>query len=75
MKSYRNAVSALVLAIVFSTSVFADDGVIHTEKTTPPPPPPPVTGVIHTEIAAPAPDTDVLTGITLHLLQNLLKLL
>jgi hypothetical protein len=77
MNKYRNAISALVLAIVFTTPAFAaDDGVIHTEKTPPPPPPPPqVTSVIHMETSAPTPEGCVLTDITLNLLQNLLKLL
>lgn len=74
MKSYRKAIAALVLAIVFSTSAFAGDGVIYTEKT-PPPPPPQATGVIYTEIATPAPESDVLTEVALNLLQNLLVLL
>ena len=76
MKRFRNAIAALLLAIVFSTSAYADGGVIHTEKT-PPPPPPPVQGggVIHTEIAAPTPESDALTEITLSLLQNLVMLL
>ena len=76
MKSYRNAIAAMLLAIVFSTSAFAGDGVLHTDKT-PPPPPPPVQadGVLHTDIAAPAPEADVLTQTALSLLQNLLTLL
>lgn len=75
MKSYRNAIAALVLAFVFSTSAFAD-GILHTERTPPPPPPTPqATGILHTEIAAPAPETDVLTEITLSLLQTLIPLL
>ena len=74
MKRFRNAIAALLLAIVFSTSAYADGGVIHTEDT---PPPPPVQGggVIHTEIAAPVPDSNALTEITLSLLQNLVMLL
>lgn len=75
MKSYRNALAALVLAFVFSTSAFAGDGVIYTEKT-PPPPPPQATGVIYTEIAAPAPEEeDALTEIALTLLQSVLSLI
>jgi hypothetical protein len=75
MKSYRNAIAALVLAFVFSTSAFAD-GILHTERTPPPPPPTPqATGILHTEIAAPAPETDALTEITLSLLQTLIPLL
>jgi hypothetical protein len=74
MKSYRNAIAALVLAFVFSTSAFADDGVIWT-GITPPPPPPQADGVIWTGIAAPAPEADVLTEIALNLLQTLIPLL
>jgi hypothetical protein len=76
MKSYRNAVAALVLAFVFSASAYAGDGVIHTDRT-PPPPPPPVQadGVIHTDIAAPAPEGDSLTEIALNLLQSVLSLI
>ena len=74
MKNYRNALAALVLAIVFSTSAFAGDGVIYTEKT-PPPPPPQATGVIYTEITSPAPEEDALTEIALTLLQSVLSLI
>jgi hypothetical protein len=75
MKSYRNALAALILAFVFSTSAFAE-GVIHTEKTPPPPPPTQADGVIHTESAPPAPEEeDILTEITLSLLQALIPLL
>jgi hypothetical protein len=76
MKSYRNAIAALVLAFVCSTSVFAGDGVIWTDKT--PPPPPPQTqaeGVIWTDIAAPVPEEETLTEIALSLLQTLIPLL
>ena len=77
MKSYRNAIAALVLAFVFSTPAFAGDGVLWTGITPPPPPPPPAQaeGVLHTEIAAPAPEEDGLTETALSLLQNLLALL
>ena len=76
MKSYRNAIAALVLAIVFSTSAYAGDGIIWTDKTPPPPPPPArADGVLWTDIAAPAPEADVLTETALSLLQNLLTLL
>jgi hypothetical protein len=74
MKSYRNALSTLVLAFVFTTSAFAADGVIHTEKT-PPPPPPPGQGIIYTEATAPAPEEDILTEIALDWLQTLITLL
>jgi hypothetical protein len=74
MKSYRTALAALVLAFVFSTSTFAADGILHTEKTPPPPPPPPVAGVLHTEVAPPEPEEDTLTEILLNLLQTLILL-
>jgi hypothetical protein len=75
MKNYRNALAALVLAIVFSTSAFAGDGVIYTEKTPPPPPPAQAEGVIYTDIAAPVPEEDALTEIALTLLQSVLSLI
>jgi hypothetical protein len=76
MKSYRNAIAALVLAFVFSTSAFAGDGIIHTDRTPPPPPPPAqAEGVIWTDIAAPAPESDDLTEIALTLLQSVLSLI
>ncbi|HEY9401761.1 MAG TPA: hypothetical protein VIQ24_03640 [Pyrinomonadaceae bacterium] len=76
MKSYRNAIAALVLALVFSTSAFGGDGVIYTDKTPPPPPPPAqAEGVIYTDIAAPVLEEDTLTEIALTLLQTLIPLL
>lgn len=75
MKTYPNAIAALVLAFVFTTSAFAGDGVMHTDKTPPPPPPAQANGVMHTDIAAPAPEADVMTETALNLLQNLLALL
>ncbi|HEY9401654.1 MAG TPA: hypothetical protein VIQ24_03090 [Pyrinomonadaceae bacterium] len=75
MKSYRNAIAALVLAVVFSTSAFAGEGIIWTGKTPPPPPQPQADGIIWTGIAAPMPEEDALTEITLSLLQTLLPLL
>lgn len=76
MKSYRNALAALVLAFVFSTSAYAGEGVIHTDRTPPPPPPPLAEGVIHTDIAAPTSEEEnILTEITLNLLQTLIPLL
>ncbi|HJR07722.1 MAG TPA: hypothetical protein VJ842_10710 [Pyrinomonadaceae bacterium] len=76
MKSYRNAIAVLVLAFVFSTSVFAGDGVIYTDRTPPPPPPPAqAEGIIYTDIAAPVPEEDTLTEIALTLLQTLIPLL
>jgi hypothetical protein len=72
MKSYRSAIASLVLAFVFSTSTFAEEGIIWTEKT---PPPPPTNGIIWTETAPPAPEGDDLTEIALSLLQTLIPLL
>ncbi len=72
MKSYRNAIAALVLAFVFSTSASAE-GVLWTDRT--PPPPPPTNGVLWTDGASPASEEDTLTEITLTLLQILLPLL
>lgn len=53
MNNYRKALAALVLVLAFSSSVFADDGIMWTERTSPPPPPS-ADGVIHTEDAASA---------------------
>ena len=75
MKSYRNAIAALVLAFVFSTNAFANAGVLWTEKTPPPPPPPQATGIMYTDMADPAPEDDDLTEIALTLLQTLIPLL
>jgi hypothetical protein len=74
MKSYRDAIAALVLAFLLATSAFADDGIMHT-GITPPPPPPQVEGIMHTGIANPEPEEDSLTEIALTLLQTLLPLL
>ncbi|MCA1564827.1 MAG: hypothetical protein LC803_04205 [Acidobacteria bacterium] len=74
MKSYRSAIAALVLALVFSTSAFGD-GVLHTDKT-PPPPPPQADGVLWTEGASLTPEEeDTLTEIALSVLQILIPLL
>jgi hypothetical protein len=75
MKSYRNAIAALALAFIFSTSAYAGDGIIWTGKTPPPPPPPQADGIIWTGIAAPASEEDTLTEIALSLLQTLMPLL
>jgi hypothetical protein len=37
--NYRKALAVLVLVLVFSSSAFADDGILWPEKTPPPPPP------------------------------------
>ena len=73
MKNYRNAFAALVLAFVFSTSAFADEGIIWTDRT--PPPPPQANGIIWTDKSSPAPEEDDLTEIALALLQTLIPLL
>jgi hypothetical protein len=75
MKNYRNALAALVLAIVFSTSAFAGDGVIWMERTPPPPPPVQADGAMWTDVAAPMPEDDDLMEIALSLLQTLIPLL
>lgn len=83
MKSYRNAVAALVLALMLSTSAFA--GVIQTGVTSPNPQPTPAAssttetattdGVIQTGVAASTPEApDTLTGIALNLLQSVFSL-
>jgi hypothetical protein len=76
MKNYRNALAALVLSFVFSTSAFGE-GILWTEKTPPPPPAPTQTAdAIWTDIAAPsAQEEDTLTEIALNLLQALIPLL
>ena len=75
MKNYRNAFAALVLAFVFSTSAFAGDGIMHTDRTPPPPPPTQAEGVIWTDAADLASEEDTLTEIGLSLLQTLIPLL
>jgi hypothetical protein len=82
MKNYRNALAALVLAFVFSTSAFADDGIMHTDKTSATPTPTPSTtqslaadGIMYPQVAEPTPQTaDITTEIALSLLQSVLSL-
>jgi hypothetical protein len=81
MRNYRNALAALVFALVFTMPAFA--GIMYPEKT-PPPPTPSATGIMttdltdgimHTDVAAPEPTTsDSATEIALSLLQNALTL-
>lgn len=73
MKSYRNAIAALVLACVFTTSAYAGEGVLWTDRT--PPPPPPTNGAIWTGEPSSVLEEDNLTEITLSLLQTLIPLL
>ncbi len=75
MKSYRNALAALILAFVFSTPAFAGEGLILLDRTPPPPPPTQADGVIYTDAAAHASEEDNLTEIALSLLQTLIPLL
>jgi hypothetical protein len=73
MKSYRNALGALALAFVFSTSTFAE-GVIWIDRTlSPPSPPVQAEGIMYTDIAAPVLE-DTLMEIALSLLQTLIPL-
>jgi hypothetical protein len=80
MKNYRNAIAALVLAFAFSTSAFADDGIIHADKTSPTPTPtansttqsPATNGIMVAELTPEA--TDTVTEIALSLLQSVLSL-
>jgi hypothetical protein len=39
MRNYRNAVAALVLALMLSPLAYAGDGIMYPERTPPPPPP------------------------------------
>jgi hypothetical protein len=50
MNNYRKALAVLVLVMAFSSSAFADDGIMHTGEA--PPPPPSADGIIHTGDAA-----------------------
>ncbi len=82
MRNYRNAVAALVLALMLTTPAFA--GIMYTGKPSPSPTPTPTSatqagttdGIIYTGAAESAPGaTDSLTEIALSLLQSLLTLL
>jgi hypothetical protein len=82
MRNYRNAIAALVLALVFAAPAFADDGIMYTDRTSPAPPPAnsqtltaATAGIIYTDNAASAPEpTDTVTEIALTLLQSMLTL-
>ena len=84
MKSCRNAIAVLALALVLSTCAFADDGIMHTDKTSPAPTPTAnsvtqteaADGIIHTDEAESAPEAaDTVTEIALYLLQSVLPLI
>jgi hypothetical protein len=83
MRNFRNALSALVLALVFTMPAFADDGIMTSEKTPPPPPPPSANGIMttdltdgimHSDAVESATVTDPATEIALSLLQTALAL-
>ena len=72
----RKALAALVLTLALTSSAFADDGIMHTDRTATPPPPPAVDGVMHTE-ADGVMHTDAaeaLTEVGVNLLQGLLSM-
>jgi hypothetical protein len=83
MKNYRNALAALVLAFVLSTSAFAGDGIIQCGIAAPLPPPS-ATGIITTGLAdgimstgtpeSVPGESDSLTEIALSLLRSALPL-
>lgn len=83
MRNGRNAIAALVLALVLSAPTFA--GIMVTDVAPPPPPPTPAAaGIMTTEVtdgetqtgeAASTPEaTDTVTEIALTLLQSMLTL-
>ena len=80
MKNYRNALAALVLAFVFSTSAFASDGIMTTDKSSPAPTPTAnsttqslaTDGIMVAELTPQT--TDTTTEIALSLLQSVLSL-
>jgi hypothetical protein len=83
MKTYRNAVVALVLTLVLATAAFA--GEIHTDVAATPPSTPAADGEIHTgatngviqtgEAASTPGMADTVTAAALNLLQSVLTLL
>ena len=83
MKTYRNAVAALVITLVIATSAFA--GEIQTGITGPDPQPTPTAngviqtgatdGEMHTGVAPSTSEaTDTVTGVALNLLQGVFSL-
>jgi hypothetical protein len=71
--NHRKSLAALVLVLAFSSSTFADDGIMWPEHA--PPPPPPANVAMQTEIAddgiIQTGEADALTEIGLSLLQVL----
>jgi hypothetical protein len=82
MKNYRNAVAALMLALVLSTAAYGD-GIMHTDKASPTPTPT-VNGIMHTDepedskrtdaAESESGSTDAMTVIALNLLRSVLTL-
>ena len=84
--NYRKALAALVLVLAFSSSAFADDGIMWTGEAPPPPPPTPATSSITdtNDIASTTQATggiiwtdaaDALTEVGLSLLRDALTLI
>jgi hypothetical protein len=65
----RKALATSVLALTLVPAAFADDGIIHTDRTQPAPT---ANGIIHTDEVSNIEVTDALTQIGLDVLQGLL---
>jgi hypothetical protein len=83
MRNYRKVVATSALALVLSTSVYAGDGIMTTDKASPTPTPTATSttqnlatnGIMYTDVAKPATGTtDPTTEIALNLLQSVLAL-
>lgn len=72
MKNCRKVLTALMFALLLSTSALA--GEMQTGITSQPPPPEQRTGEMHTDKAAITLETDTVTRLALGLLQNLLPM-
>jgi hypothetical protein len=80
MKNYRTAIATLVLVLLLTTSAFASDGIMVTDKASPAPTPtansttqsPATNGIIVAELKPQAADT--VTEVALGLLQSALSL-
>ena len=82
--NYRKALAVLVLMLAFSSSAFADDGIMWPGIAPPPPPPPTANSTINTGDAAATNEmtgsiytdaADTLTEVGLSLLRDALTLL